>query len=226
MSWWRDILRALGLTNDARVHISAPKIDIVITGDPDQVRHLLGVVKHELERNAVRRELGAGGRRKSMGSNQVVRPTELDEMDSPYVLPEATVRPVDESTGELVPTPVEDETIEEPKLRIPVIPAARAEVRVTALGEDLVTRPEVRSLNYDQHPDELPDLQVTVETDPTPPLEMEGTRIASRTGGRESSLSAVMADAFATDGGRTLLPENASNDPGTDPEVEEHDSDH
>ena len=35
MSWWRDILRVLGLTTDARVHISAPDIEVVLTGEAE-----------------------------------------------------------------------------------------------------------------------------------------------------------------------------------------------
>jgi hypothetical protein len=216
---WRDILRVLGFTSDARVQISAPGIDVVITGDPEQVRQLLSVVKHELERSAARRELE--GRRKSIGSSQVVRPTELDEMDSPYVLPEAMVLPVEESTtGELVRTPVDDETFDEEKPRIPAIPAARAEVRVTRAGDDAETaevtfepRPEAATL--------LPDDATKVEVS-----------VAPRNGSREKkdpSGPVFVADSnlpFATDGGPTLTPGEGSGDlVGTDPEVKELDSD-
>ncbi len=140
MGLWRDILRVLGLTNDARVQISAPGIDVVITGDPEQVRQLLGVVKHELERSAARREV-AEGRRKTVGTGQVVRPTELDEMDSPYVLPEAMVLPVEDTTGELVRTPVDEDTVDEPRHR-----------SVRAASDEAKTR-EVRSHPLHQRPD-------------------------------------------------------------------------
>jgi hypothetical protein len=150
---WRDILRVLGLTTDTRVHISAPGIDVIITGEPDQVRHLLSVVKHELERVAVRAD------RKKIGEGQVVRPTELDEMDSPYALPEAEemVMPVrkEEITDEIQRkkeeivkpgreerTPVDDETIDQPYTAMP----ARAEVRVTPVD------PAARSVTAKRSP--------------------------------------------------------------------------
>jgi hypothetical protein len=116
----------LGLSGDARVHISAPGIDVVITGDPEQVRSLLGIVKYELERNARWKERRgpapqvapaiaapaappadaprrASTRARRPGGprgSQMVLPTELDEMDSPYALPDALVMPVEDTTGE------------------------------------------------------------------------------------------------------------------------------
>ena len=94
-SWYKDILRFFGLTNDTRVHVSAPGVDVMITGEPERVRHLLGVVKSELEKPG-RRGLQDGRRFKTGRASQVVQPTELDEMDSPYALPEADamVKPV------------------------------------------------------------------------------------------------------------------------------------
>jgi hypothetical protein len=113
---WRALLRLLGLSGDARVHVSAPGVDVVITGDPDQVRALLVVVKHELERNARlkdresrrttrrSRPLAMETRRSQhpqqqltpSRASQFVQPTELDEMDSPYALPEL-VKPVEDT---------------------------------------------------------------------------------------------------------------------------------
>lgn len=58
------------------------------------MRHLLGVVTDALERESARRTRAQG--RAQMGqSSRVVEPSELDEMDSPYALPEADalVRP-------------------------------------------------------------------------------------------------------------------------------------
>jgi hypothetical protein len=113
---WRDLLRVLGLSSDARVHISAPAIDVVITGDPEQVRALLLVVKHELERSARWKDRLPDGKRPAKHgrsqslsdpkrpqltpSRQYVQPSELDEMDSPYALPDPLVMPVDEPTDE------------------------------------------------------------------------------------------------------------------------------
>ena len=51
----------------------------------------MGVIRTELERKARRDR-----RLNKAASSQVVRPTELDEMDSPYALPEAVVMPVPE----------------------------------------------------------------------------------------------------------------------------------
>lgn len=111
MGLWKDLLRRLGLTTDARVHISAPGVEVTITGNPGQVRHLLGVVKYELERSLRWQERGqsralpdAAPKRPSQPppssgrSGQFVQPTELDEMDSPYAFG-ARVVPVEEVTA-------------------------------------------------------------------------------------------------------------------------------
>src|SRR5688572_32293874 len=70
-------------------------------------------------------------------------------MDSPYVLPEAMVVPVDEASVELMRTPVDEETVDEPKRRLPTLPAARAEVRVTRAGDDAPTA-EVVAREFDR----------------------------------------------------------------------------
>ena len=57
-------------------------------GEPAKVRSLVQIVRAELERQA-RRE-----RHQPAVDSRVVRPTELDEKDSPYALPEAVVMPV------------------------------------------------------------------------------------------------------------------------------------
>ncbi len=89
MSLWRSILRWFGLYDEARVQITAPGIEVTLAGDPTQVRALMGVIRTELERRARRDR-----RLNQVRESQVVRPTELDEMDSPYALPEAVVLPV------------------------------------------------------------------------------------------------------------------------------------
>lgn len=138
MPWWRKLLALLGLTEDARVRVRAPGIEVVITGDPEIAKNVLSVVKAEIARQSSRRRGesvmaspsrggaaalpgpsnnastapppgpaqqaaagspqsaraagggGGGGRsgKKKAGHSQVVRPTDLDEMDSPYAIPE------------------------------------------------------------------------------------------------------------------------------------------
>ncbi len=90
MSVLKDIARYFGFTDDTRVTISAPGVDVVITGRPDKVSYLLEVVKTEMERSSKKRK---------SGKSDVVRPTELDEMDSPYVLPEGRVVAAPEAGG-------------------------------------------------------------------------------------------------------------------------------
>ena len=41
MPWWRKLLALLGLTEDARVRVRAPGIEVVITGDPDLAKRVL-----------------------------------------------------------------------------------------------------------------------------------------------------------------------------------------
>ena len=89
MSLWRSILRWFGFQREARVQITAPGIEVTLAGDPNQVRALMGVIRTELERRARRDR-----RFNKPVDSQIVRPTELDEMDSPYALPEAVVLPV------------------------------------------------------------------------------------------------------------------------------------
>ena len=89
MSVWRTILRWFGFHQEARVQITAPGIEVTLSGDPNQVRALMGVIRTELERRARRDR-----RLNNAADAQVVQPTELDEMDSPYALPEAVVMPV------------------------------------------------------------------------------------------------------------------------------------
>ncbi|MEL6189251.1 MAG: hypothetical protein AAFU79_31905 [Myxococcota bacterium] len=80
---WGAIKRWLGLTRETRAYISAPGIDVVITGEPHRVRVLLGVVTAALERA----ELPA------RTDPSVVEPSELDDRDSPYSIPRAPARP-------------------------------------------------------------------------------------------------------------------------------------
>jgi len=115
--WWRKLLALLGLTEDARVRVRAPGIEVIITGDPDLAKKVLAVVKQEIAHQSSRRRgdsvmaspaqqaqaqqpqmprqmaapqpQASGGRnKKKAGHSQVVRPSELDEMDSPYAIPE------------------------------------------------------------------------------------------------------------------------------------------
>lgn len=79
------MLRWLGLSSETRAHISAPGIDVVLSGEPRKVRHLLKVVTSALEA-AVSEEERLARIRLSTPS-QVVRPSDLDEMDSPYAMP-------------------------------------------------------------------------------------------------------------------------------------------
>lgn len=93
MSLWRAILRWFGLYREARVQITAPGIEVTLVGEPAQVRTLTGVIRTELERKARRDR-----RLNNKPQSEVVLPTELDEMDSPYALPEAVVLPVPHAT--------------------------------------------------------------------------------------------------------------------------------
>lgn len=115
MPWWRKLLALLGLSEDARVRVRAPGIEVIITGDPETVRNVLNAVKGEIGRNSSSRRRsdsviaasssppppaaspaparGAAARslgpsRKKGSVSQLVRPTDLDEMDSPYAIPE------------------------------------------------------------------------------------------------------------------------------------------
>lgn len=98
MGLWKNILRVFGLSDQVRVRIDAPGIDVVLTGDPHRVRALLSVVREELEKNPNMLSPKRGRRRRRQAQvasrSQIVQPTELDEMDSPYALPEAVVMPV------------------------------------------------------------------------------------------------------------------------------------
>ena len=109
MSLWRSILRWLGIYREARVQITAPGIEVTLAGEPSQVRALMGVIRTELERKARRDR-----RMNTVDSSQVVRPSELDEMDSPYALPEAVVVPVPE-----------EERAEERRARLIAMPAPK-----------------------------------------------------------------------------------------------------
>jgi hypothetical protein len=105
---WKSLLRIFGLNDDAQVRINASGIDVVITGDPRKVRAMLGVVRQELENNPKLLPQGSHSRRRYPRNpqrarpSQMVQPTELDELDSPYALPEARVMPVadDDVTAE------------------------------------------------------------------------------------------------------------------------------
>lgn len=240
MGLWRDILRALGLTNDARVQISAPGIDVVITGDPEQVRQLLGVVKHELERVASRRV--GEGRWKDVPDSQVVRPTELDEMDSPYALPEAMVMPVreEDSTADEArkERSIEEDTLDQPHAEeagaapagaddlptaeIRAFREQHSDVAATVLPEDARLDHEPKLLGAEDHANpgdgtkhDTADLE---RTESAPDDEL--TRITDSPSGGVPVPTAQQREELVTDGGPTLLP-NETDLQGTDPEVPE-----
>lgn len=87
MPWWRKFLALLGLTDDARVHVRASGIDIVITGDPKLVRRVLEAVREELEGRRKKSKKGVIPVKFDTDSHMVL-PSELDDMDSPYIIPE------------------------------------------------------------------------------------------------------------------------------------------
>jgi len=81
-----------GLSKDARVNVRTDDIDVTIIGKPEQVQAVLEAVRSSLEsilraQNASRFE---GGKEQFGVSTEslVVLPTELDEKDSPYAIPE------------------------------------------------------------------------------------------------------------------------------------------
>lgn len=84
----------LGLTDDARVHVRANGIDVVITGDPKLVRRVLEAVRDELEGRR-KKSKRINGPIKFDTDSHMVLPSELDDMDSPYIIPEH--RAVEES---------------------------------------------------------------------------------------------------------------------------------
>lgn len=186
MGLWKDFLRLLGLTSDARVHISAPGIDVVITGEPDQVRALLSVVKYELERSTRWRDRdpkrGAiaggsertprdGSKARSKGSGNYVQPTELDEMDSPYALPEPLVMPVDEITDERARQPASRKASEAPPRAYASEPATLVP-DVYEPKEPKAEPPDLKQKRIDARPK-------LVRTE-SPPEEVSSTKIDSK----------------------------------------------
>ena len=176
MDWWRKLVAILGLSTDARVNVRARGIDVTIIGDADEVRSMLEVVKGELE-NRHRRRLRA--RAGSIGitttgmdslntDSQVVRPSELDEMDSPYAIPEHRTVPPDQEatpTGDMEPTPQEamdsrDTIAPQTIPGIDDIPHGDSEV--TAVGRDpseAMPLPEIAEVA----PKTRPDSQAIIE---------------------------------------------------------------
>lgn len=184
MGLWKSILRSLGLSNDARVRISTPDIEVTLSGDPEKVRLLLGVVRHELEMNPrllVRATPSPKRRRGMPVVSQVVQPTELDEMDSPYALPEAVVLPV----------PDEDVTDERGRVRLAAVPAP------SPIPDDEVTA----------DPDAmLPPIFGDVPSEDTmgDGPDAEATAVAPNPSGAVPTVS--RGRPFVTDGGPTLMP--------------------
>ena len=92
MNLKRRLLALLGLSNDAKVNVRTEDVDVTILGSPEQVQAVLEAVRGSLEQILA----GKSGRRlsdpeASFGLNTeslIVRPTELDEKDSPYAIPE------------------------------------------------------------------------------------------------------------------------------------------
>lgn len=98
------LLRRLGLSRETRVHVSIDGLDVVLRGDADRVRYMLGVITAALHdaaspsdegpRGVEDTRIGAGTNRPSvraarLSSDQVLVPSDLDESDAPYALPEA-----------------------------------------------------------------------------------------------------------------------------------------
>lgn len=185
MGLWKDFLRLLGLTSDARVHISAPGIDVVITGEPDQVRALLSVVKYELERSTRWRDRDpkrgaiAGGNERARDGSKVrgskggnyVQPTELDEMDSPYALPEPLVMPVDEITDERARQPASRKASEAP-------PRAYASEPATLVPD--VYEPKDQKAEPADHKQKRIDARPKLVRTESPPEEVSSTKIDSK----------------------------------------------
>jgi hypothetical protein len=102
LPWWKKFLAMLGLTDDARVHVRAKGIDVVITGDPKLVRRVLEAVRSELENRGRKKRTPASSNKdiKWETDSHMVLPSELDEMDSPYIIPEhRPAGPVNELPG-------------------------------------------------------------------------------------------------------------------------------
>jgi hypothetical protein len=198
---WRSILRALGLSNDARVRISAPDIEVTLTGDPEKVRALLGVVRHELEKNPrflVRSKGQRRGGRRGGGRatpSQVVQPTELDEMDSPYALPEAVVLPV----------PDEDVTDEKrrPRRLSALLPVAPSRLPPTE-DPDTMLPPAFDEVPSEETISQM-DTQNGVPAMPEEP-DAEATAVAPNPSGSLPAVSRAARRPFVTDGGPTLMP--------------------
>lgn len=201
MRLWKAILRALGLSDEARVRISAPGIDVELTGDPEKVRAVLSVVRQELEkpRMLTRGRRAERGRRRTLHpmsarDSQVVRPTELDEMDSPYALPEAVVMPV----------PDEDVTAERLVRRDPARSADRRSPEIDTV--------EVRAERDTSTPPgfgEVPSEETISGYDDDEP-DAEATAIAPNPSGAVPVASRNRG--FVTDGGPTIMPRHGSND--------------
>ena len=111
MNFARRLMAFFGLSKDARVNVRTDDIDVTIVGKPEQVQAVLEAVRSSLEiilraRNAPRFE---GGKEFGVSTESlIVLPTELDEKDSPYAIPEhRTV----ERSDPLVPD--ESENLEE-----------------------------------------------------------------------------------------------------------------
>lgn len=165
MSLWRSILRWFGISHEARVQITAPGIEVTLRGEPSQVRALMGVIRNELERKA-RRER----RMNKLDASQVVRPRELDEMDSPYALPEAVVMPV--------PDDAEDRR---PRLMAMSARDPDTMPPISADGDPLIsTVPSSPGLRDDDEPEQVHTALTAHPSDerPTPPV-AQGVRAVS-----------------------------------------------
>ena len=97
----RSLLAFLGLSKEAKVTVRTDDVDITIVGNQRHVQHMLKAVKAALEElldeNSVQR-IGAVNLEQGTES-LVVRPTELDEFDSPYAIPEhRTVEKIEKLT--------------------------------------------------------------------------------------------------------------------------------
>lgn len=132
------------------MHITAPGIDVTLAGEPRRVRQLLDIITEALE--AAPRGPASRG---PLPEGQVVEPSELDETDSPYALPEAEplVRPAAEATYELPGRGA----------------ARRRRHRAPPAGDGARPLPRAPSLALEERPSEPPTRLPTPDAEP--PLE-------------------------------------------------------
>lgn len=92
MNFTRRFLAFFGLSKDARVNMRTDDIEVTIVGNPKQVQIVLEAVRSSLENILLEpghaRFAEVQDLHHSNTESLVVLPTELDEKDSPYAIPE------------------------------------------------------------------------------------------------------------------------------------------